>query len=219
MVRSSGVVGALLPSVGCSQGTVGGNPFDVSDSMVPMEDDDDSATDPSESSATEASSSGVISESFSSGGIDPTTGEVDDSTSGDASTEAVSASDPSSSSTDPIAESSSSSSSGGDPPDGSQPATGMYAHCYDMFFDNCGAAAPICVNITGEMDGYCTADGCANPALDCDPAPGGTAQPFCFAAGGYSMCGLDCSSGESCATGMVCTIISFDGVTDYSVCM
>jgi hypothetical protein len=215
MMRTSLVVVALL-SAGCSKGTVGGNPFGTAtNGMVPMQDDDDESATDGESTA--GSSGGAISESWSSGGTDPTTGEDNTTTSGgDGSTAAVSASDPSTSSGGALGESSSS----GEPPSGGQPATGMYAHCYDMFFDNCTAPSTICVNITGEMEGFCTADGCNNPALDCDAAPGGTAAPFCLAAGGYSLCALDCSGGASCATGMSCESVSFDGgVTNYNLCM
>jgi hypothetical protein len=216
MMRTSLVVVALL-SAGCSKGTVGGNPFGTAtNGMVPMQDDDDESATDGESTA--GSSGGAISESWSSGGTDPTTGEDNTTTSGgDGSTAAVSASDPSTSSSGgALGESSSS----GEPPSGGQPATGMYAHCYDMFFDNCTAPSTICVNITGEMEGFCTADGCNNPALDCDAAPGGTAAPFCLAAGGYSLCALDCSGGASCATGMSCESVSFDGgVTNYNLCM
>jgi hypothetical protein len=215
MMRTSLVVVALL-SAGCSKGTVGGNPFGTaSDAMVPMQDDDDESATDGESTA--GSSGGAISESWSSGGTDPTTGDDNTTTSGgDGSTAAVSASDPSTSSS---SDGGLDESSSGMPPGGGQPNNGMYAHCYEDFFDNCGAL-PSCVYLIGEMNGYCTINDCANAALDCDASPGGTATPACLSDGaGSSFCSLDCSGGASCPTGMTCESGSFDGVTTFDICM
>jgi hypothetical protein len=214
MRRFGFLVGAVLVLPGCAKGTSGGNPFGSQGSgMTPMEgddDDDDSDTDEDEDEDTGAMTSGISGGGSSTGDSDPAT-----TSAGDSSTSTPPGND--SSSDGGVAEDGSSST--GMPPDGNQPATGMYAHCYDMFSTNCTAPSTICVNITGEMEGFCTADGCLSPAVDCDPAPGGTAAPFCLSAGGYSVCALDCSSGESCAGGMVCTTVSFDGVVDYDLCM
>ena len=201
---------------GCSKGTVGGNPFGTATGMVPMENDDDDESATGEESATGSSEDG-ISESWSSTGPEATTADPE-TTTGDGTTEAVSASDPSTSSTtDPPAESSSS--TGIEPPTGSQPDMGMYAHCYEDFFDNCGNL-PSCVYIIGEMNGFCTIDDCANAAADCDASPGGTATPACLADGvGSSFCALDCAGGATCPTGMSCESGSFDGVTTFYVCM
>ncbi|RMH00482.1 MAG: hypothetical protein D6705_00265 [Deltaproteobacteria bacterium] len=53
-------------------------------------------------------------------------------------------------------------------------------------------------------DAFCTISNCSNPALDCDPSPGGTATPICVPNGASSFCALDCSNGKTCPTGMTC---------------
>ena len=205
---------AVLVLPGCAKGTSGGNPFGTLDSgMTPMEEgDDDDESDTEEDEETGSPTSGISGGGSSTGDSDQDTTSDDG---GDSSTTTPVVGGSSSEGGDE----SSSSSSGTPPPDGNQPDTGMYAHCYDMFFDNCTAPSTICVNITGEMEGFCTADGCMNPAVDCDPAPGGTASPMCLSAGGYSVCALDCSAGQTCAGGMTCETVSFDGVIDYDLCM
>jgi hypothetical protein len=102
-------------------------------------------------------------------------------------------------------------------PGGGQPADGMYSSC--TMANNTCTMAPVTICVYTDTDGFCTADGCANPAQDCDPAPGGTATPMCLSAPPYSFCALDCSGGESCPTPMVCTGVTFDMVTNYDICI
>jgi hypothetical protein len=95
----------------------------------------------------------------------------------------------------------------GPPPDGAQPGAGMYAPCLDAGACPGLGACFQTLDATTMMpsDGFCTIVGCADPALDCDPSPGGTAVPACYTTGGSSVCALDCSGGATCPTGMTCT--------------
>lgn len=95
------------------------------------------------------------------------------------------------------------SSSGGMPPGmGGQPADGMYSDCMDARND-CLPLTNLCFVINGN-DGFCSNTMCANPAADCDPAPGGTATPVCYPLDDQSFCALSCEGGLTCPTGMVC---------------
>jgi hypothetical protein len=96
--------------------------------------------------------------------------------------------------------------SGDTGPAGEQPASGMYSHCVAV--NECvGLSA--CVT-TAADDGFCTR-ACENPALDCDPSPGGNAPPVCALIIGSpattSGCALDCSLGQMCPGGMLCATV------------
>jgi hypothetical protein len=106
------------------------------------------------------------------------------------------------------------------PPAGSQPLTGMYAHC--LVPAECSAGLS-CLTISDGTNGFCTTTPCTNPATDCDPAPPGTASPpMCVdandgAGGTVSICALDCTV-AACPTGMVCTLIAWAG-GDVQTCI
>lgn len=88
-----------------------------------------------------------------------------------------------------------------------QPADGMYSEC--MVPADCSmVTSNVCVTINGGS-GFCTNMGCTNPAVDCDPSPGGTAPPICFPVDDtLTSCALDCSAGQICPTGMTCTVLA-----------
>lgn len=95
---------------------------------------------------------------------------------------------------------------------GMQPAMGMYADCTVAA---CSGLANVCLTITEndiDLGAFCTAQGCANPALDCDPSPGGTATPVCLDAtvNGMpdSLCALSCAGGATCPAPMICAPLS-----------
>lgn len=105
---------------------------------------------------------------------------------------------------------------------GGQPDTGMWAHCIEGELDNCINGATTCLYLTGEDDGYCTASGCVNPDVACDPAPAdATAVPICITGDMVAFCALDCSGGETCPAGMIClqNLTLDGGVTTWDVCM
>jgi hypothetical protein len=90
---------------------------------------------------------------------------------------------------------------------GQQPEMGMYSPC--MMAAEC-VGLTYCATVTdamGGMSGYCT-NLCETPAADCDPTPGGTAEPICFPfgedGGDPMLCALDCSGGQTCPTPMMC---------------
>lgn len=95
-----------------------------------------------------------------------------------------------------------------DPTDG-QPADGMYSMCLQGM--DCGNMPNLCIqSVDADMnpiDGFCSTTGCSNPAMDCDPAPGGTAVPVCVPITVNAMaqmaCALNCQ-GLVCPTGMMC---------------
>ncbi|MCA9652530.1 MAG: hypothetical protein H6712_20945 [Myxococcales bacterium] len=95
-------------------------------------------------------------------------------------------------------------------PTGMQPASGMYSAC--TVADDCDS---LCITIQDDMGvvqgGFCSDYPCTNPAIDCDPSPGGTAVPACIGVeiNGTpdTACYLDCTGGLSCAPPMVCTPI------------
>ncbi|MBX7084406.1 MAG: hypothetical protein K1X88_34690 [Nannocystaceae bacterium] len=104
-------------------------------------------------------------------------------------------------------------SSGGDPSgggNGMQPADGMYSPCTTA--QECGFTPILCITIVDMMgnpvDGFCSETGCQNPAVDCDPTPGGTATPICVPVSLDGMdeqaCALDCSGGKVCPQPMSC---------------
>ncbi|MCA9708594.1 MAG: hypothetical protein KDK70_22280 [Myxococcales bacterium] len=96
------------------------------------------------------------------------------------------------------------SSSSDDGGNGMQPAMGMYSFC--TVPTDCEAGTNLCITLGAS--GFCTLTGCANPVLDCDPNPGGTATPVCVPVdvGGMaeSACALDCTGGASCPPPMTC---------------
>ena len=117
--------------------------------------------------------------------------------------------------TDPTAEESSSDDGG--VPAGSQPASGMWAHCTEADSLACGVGAPTCVFL--DDNGFCSDQGCINPAVDCAPAPAGTSVvPICADAVVTAICGLDCSV-AACPTGMDCTLVSINMGPDYMLCI
>jgi hypothetical protein len=93
-----------------------------------------------------------------------------------------------------------------DPTDG-QPADGMWSMCIDAAMD-CGNIPILCITNADMTDGFCSTTGCANPAVDCLPAPGGTAMPACAPITVNDQmeqaCVLNCAGGLVCPTGMVC---------------
>lgn len=104
---------------------------------------------------------------------------------------------------------------GGNP--GAQPLNGMWAHCVEDDFTNCGAA-DTCIFLDA-AEGFCSVQNCTNAAVDCDPAPAGTSvTPICADAVSTSVCALDCSV-ASCPTGMACTTVSINMGPDYEVCV
>jgi hypothetical protein len=182
----SRVVLALLVSMlGCTKDT-SGNPFGSGTAAtmpLPMDGDDES-----DASGDGESSSGNAGGSSSSSGAPGSSSGEPGSSSG--------ALEPTTSGVDPT---------GG--ADG-QPATGQYSHCLDA--SEC-VDVTLCVQIQMDMktvDGFCSTFPCANAAVDCDPAPGGTAVPFCFPMTVNGMattsCALDCGAGQTCPTGMQC---------------
>jgi hypothetical protein len=106
------------------------------------------------------------------------------------------------------------SSTGMMPPGMGQPADGMYSDCLDAMTD-CAAPTNVCF-VINDNDGFCTNMACANPATDCDAAPGGTATPICFPVelGGMpSMsCALSCTGGLMCPVGMTCYNLTEGGI-------
>lgn len=102
---------------------------------------------------------------------------------------------------------------------GGQPAEGMYSTCAAP--SDC-VGVTLCVTIVDPMQvplgGFCTAPGCANAAVDCIAAPGGTATPMCLPLTVNDMpdaaCALDCAGGKTCPTGMECL-----DVTGASICV
>jgi hypothetical protein len=91
--------------------------------------------------------------------------------------------------------------------DGGQPGTGMYAHC--LAPEQCaGGSINVCITINDGRTGFCTNSTCTNPAVDCDPSPGGTAEPICYPITINDMpaqsCALDCAGGKTCPGGMQC---------------
>lgn len=99
---------------------------------------------------------------------------------------------------------------------GDQPANGMWASCVMDDFANCGAA-DTCVHLGA--DGFCTVQGCTNPAVDCDPAPAGTSvTPICADAVSTAVCALDCTAG-SCPNGMACMTVAINEGPEYNICV
>lgn len=90
---------------------------------------------------------------------------------------------------------------------GMQPANGMYSPC--LVPSDCDS---LCITLSDDMGavlgGFCSDFPCNNPAADCDPSPGGTANPSCLAIelNGVpdTACYLDCSGGQSCPPPMAC---------------
>ncbi len=93
---------------------------------------------------------------------------------------------------------------------GMQPDDGMYAPC--TIPRDCGFAPELCITLSDMddmvLDGFCSETTCNNPAVDCDPSPGGTAPPACLDVSVDGMadtaCVLDCTGGATCPTGMTC---------------
>jgi hypothetical protein len=93
---------------------------------------------------------------------------------------------------------------------GMQPMDGMYSHC--LTAEECDVSPVLCITIQdadmNNIDGFCSETGCANPAVDCAAAPGGTAVPRCMPAtvNGMAMqaCALDCSNAMTCPPPMQC---------------
>jgi hypothetical protein len=111
-------------------------------------------------------------------------------------------------------------------PGNGQPASGMYASCYDPDLANCTAFADVCLMIEALKSGICTHDACTTPA-DCHPAPlDATAPPICIQGQSpegqdVGLCGLDCASGQTCPAGMQCAEnVSFgEEYPIYSFCI
>lgn len=89
------------------------------------------------------------------------------------------------------------------PPTGARPDEEgvMYAYCER--FEDC-RPLDFCVFPPGEP-GFCS-DVCKAPGVDCDPAPGGSAEVVCIDIGAdpANVCALDCAGGAQCPGGMAC---------------
>ncbi len=83
-----------------------------------------------------------------------------------------------------------------------QPETSWWSHC--IAGAECTDDLVCLLNGAGD-DGVCTSL-CSPPgdATSCGASPGGTAAPTCLNAGTTSICALDCSTGKSCPSGMLC---------------
>jgi len=140
-----------------------------------------------------------------SGGSSTATG--DGSTASDGSTGDSTGGDTSSTSATTVDPTLDGSSSGGpiDPTDG-QPADGMWSMCTVAM--DCGNLPILCITNADMTDGFCSTTGCTNAAVDCDPAPGGTAVPACVPITVNDVdemaCALNCAGGLLCPAGMVC---------------
>lgn len=151
--------------------------------------------------------------------IDPSTSGGSSSSSGDDTTTTTSTST-TAPGTDDTGPDPAGSSGGGSTDDGGgngmQPQDGMYSPC--LTAQECGMTPILCITILDAMmnpsDGFCSETGCANPAVDCDPTPGGTAVPRCMPVTVNQMalqaCALDCSGGKVCPAPMQC--YDLDGV-------
>lgn len=96
---------------------------------------------------------------------------------------------------------------------GMQPADGMYSAC--EIPEDCGFVPELCITIGDAMNpvgGFCSQTGCANPAVDCDPSPGGTAVPICVPVevdgAADSACALQCMGGLTCPVPMQCVNVT-----------
>ena len=102
---------------------------------------------------------------------------------------------------------------GGAAPGNGQPADGMWSQCTTA--QECGPIPALCIYLVDEnmnpTDGFCSQTACANPAIDCDANPGGTAPPICVPMQIDGMadhaCALNCAAG-TCPTGMACVAIT-----------
>lgn len=100
--------------------------------------------------------------------------------------------------------------SSGDGGSGTQPTDGMYSSC--AVAADCDA---LCITISdpggGVKGGFCSGFPCANPAVDCDPSPGGTAVPACLPIDidmmANTACYLSCAGGATCPAPMSCSAI------------
>lgn len=187
-----GTLAALVLGLGCTVQTEDNNPFLTSGN--PM-------TTMTPTSGSGGSDSGSGTEGVGSSEEDPSSGAPGDTTMG-ATTLPMG-------STTNTSLGDSTTSGGGM---GMQPATGMYSDCSVAM---CDATANLCLTITEnniDLGSFCTLPGCANPALDCDPNPGGTASPVCIAVTIDGMpdsaCALNCAGGGSCPPPMVCGPVS-----------
>lgn len=96
---------------------------------------------------------------------------------------------------------------------GERPEHTMYACCSVSGGSIAGCLQvlnAICISDPVTRVGFCTAPGCSDPMLDCDPAPAGTASPTCIDDGVDVFCALDCSAG-TCPDGMTCSRITVMG--------
>lgn len=89
---------------------------------------------------------------------------------------------------------------------GEQPEDGVYSHC--MSAAEC-TGANTCITVMKTGDGFCT--NMCEVAGDCPAAPGETAAVVCIPVTtpnlSFSVCALNCSSGEQCPTGMTCSSV------------
>ena len=197
---------------GCSSGEGGASSF-TSFGSAPGGSSPASSADEGDESAADTSGSDEDDSGDADGGsvsgTDGADSDTGDSTTGPAATTAAGSTDDG---MDTMA--GSSSDSGG--MSGAQPVSGMWAHCVMDDFSNCGMA-DTCVYL--DDNGFCTAQGCTNAGLDCDPAPAGTSvTPICADAVSTAVCALDCST-AACPSGMVCTTLSINMGPEYDLCI
>jgi hypothetical protein len=92
----------------------------------------------------------------------------------------------------------------------------MYSDCLDVA-DCVGQTTCVTIDDAGmnPADGFCTTAPCTDPGTDCNPSPGGTAEPICIeisVGGNPAMgCALDCSAGKTCPNGMLCYTLPGSG--------
>ncbi len=194
-MRRALVVAAGLAIVGCTKEPGGGTSFG----------------DPTVTASISASAGEGGTEESTDSGTDASTSSMATTTDQPESTTAVSSDDATTGmppTTMPPTTFSDSSDDMGDG-NGGQPQDGMYSHCLDA--NECSAPTNLCIQIQVDMviqDGFCTVTGCSNPAVSCDPSPGGTATPICVGVMVNGMaeqaCALDCSANKTCPMGMEC---------------
>jgi hypothetical protein len=188
MMRTLGMIG-VAASLACTVDGSDNDPFGAttvpSTSVTTVGTTTPATGESSSSAGSDSSGTAGSSESSSSGGGESSTGADEASSSGSADD----------------------TTGGGN---GMQPADGMYSSCAVAM--DCGVVPALCITITDMMmqplGGFCSETGCTNPAMSCDPSPGGTATPICMAidvsGAPAQACALDCSGGKICPLPMQC---------------
>lgn len=201
-------IGALAPSVGCSDGGDGSYPFGAGAGQPATSDaqateggssgqDGGSTADGGATSGTDGGANGTTMGADGTGDTDVTASGDSDTGVGTAGSDGSTsdASGPTTGGTTAATDATTGDDGMGNP--GVQPGIGMYSEC--SMFDACAPLVdPICLS-TGPVFGFCTV--ACNASNECDAPPGDTTTAVCDAATGYCM--LDCSDG-SCPIGLDC---------------